>query len=608
VDTVERRLENNILDDLILLEGSGFPFKDEEYFSWVLTFKVRLKKMNEEPTQRKPVRPSPVRINTVIEYFTTESDEFDADNSSEDTPMPSTIGVACARLPEQPSSPLKGFPQSKKSLAIEIKVTTTEDGNRDVIEASSSSPENGFFTGPVSLLTKEDLMSMIQEGIRIGISETAKNNRMKVMRKTHTRIQSRVSQSSNAPGSPSGTGKTMKYMLHQYKPKNFQILRRLSGIDTDDFVRSICDNELLGGFTEASGKSGSIFWYSSDRKYIMKSISEHESSLLQKISSSYTRFMATHPHTLLCRFVGMYKIVTTVATPSYISGNKRPSRVRPNTVLTTRFVIMKNIFSQTPSTGMDKFDLKGTTEDRYVKRVTGNEVLKDINFQSRWISLPENLAECLTRVIEEDSEYLFRHGIMDYSMIVGVAPATDRSCVEALEAEADGIAVSTVLNQGRPKNLKEKIHARLAKAAESVQKLFKPTTRTSSANPDDASASENENVPEDEPPTAMTVGRDSDSSLQVQSVFTLFRDGVVGVDEDVRKPVIYYVGIIDILQQYTVKKKAANLVKRCTIGCCHEIDTVAPGYYRARFVRYLTGKVQSIDAERIDSLCRTHLN
>lgn len=71
---------------------------------------------------------------------------------------------------------------------------------------------------------------------------------------------------------------------------------------------------------------------------------------------------------------------------------------------------------------------------------------------------------------------------------------------------------------------------------------------------------------------------------------------------------VYYVGIIDILQQYTFKKRAARLMKKYTIGwatrlaslsgahfpCClrcfHEIDTEPPEYYRNRFVKYLDEK------------------
>ena len=559
---------------------------------------------------RKQPRPSPGRIDTVVEFFASESDEMDDEDSSHDTPLPSLLGPACVRAPEKPVSPTRTGATGGKSIAIELKVSTDQNGGRGVVETNSSEPQENFFKGPVSLLTKADLMNMIQEGVRLGISEVAKNNQIKVLKKTHTRPLNATQSSSSSGQTPAG-GKTMKYILHQYKPKNFQVMRKLSDVTTESFLESICDHELQGGFTEASGKSGSLFWYSSDGKYIMKSISPEESHLLQQISSAYTRYMATHPHSLICRILGMYKIETTVAMPSILRGSKQASRVRANVVLTTRFVIMKNVFPPSPPRNMDKFDLKGTTEDRYVKRVTGNEVLKDINFQNRWISLPENIADCLNRVIEDDSEFLLRHGIMDYSFIVAIAPARTLEAARQLLGESEGLTVETVVKGGDDLglNIKQKLNAQFVKAAESVQKLFNPprtithgTGSRAASRGGSAHESEDEQSPEEEPPTAIETQRRQSQRPIIPSVFCGFRDGVVGVDENGESPVIYYFGIIDMLQQYTVKKKAANLIKRCTIGCCHEIDTVAPAYYRARFVRYLQSKVQFADSARIDAV------
>jgi hypothetical protein len=553
--------------------------------------------MNEEP--RKVPR-SPARINTVVEYYASESEDMDDDDSSRHTPIPSMLGAACTSVPEKPISPGRNGSIASKTIAIELKVGTREDGARGVVEANSAEPQQDFLKGPVSLLTKADLMNMIQEGVRLGISETAKSNKIKVLKKIHFTANERLPAVSSEAAVSREPRKTMKYILHQYKAKNLEVLRKLSGITTEQFIDAVCNHELMGGFTEASGKSGSIFWYSSDRKYIMKSISQEESRLLQKISSQYTRYMATHPHTLLCRILGMFKIETTVAMPSLLRGSKRASRVRSNAVLTTRFVIMKNIFSECPSSGMDKFDLKGTTEDRFVRRVTGNEVLKDINFQNRWITLPVHLADCLNSVIEEDSEFLLRYGIMDYSIIVGILPADNEEGRQYLLDQVGGVTVETVVdeaNEDKPLNIKEKLNVQFSKAAESVQKLFNPkgNVRAGSRPSSAAQSDDEEQDPADEPPTALTRRNKTPNRRIITSVFNSFKDGVIGLDEKGESPVIYYVGIIDILQQYTVKKKAAHFIKRCTIGCCHEIDTVAPSYYHARFVRYMQGKIQAID-------------
>ena len=454
---------------------------------------------------------------------------------------------------------------------------------------------------------------MIQEGVRLAVSASAGSNRVRVLRKSHEQSDAPTGGASSSSATP--PKKTMKYIMHQYKPKNFQVLRSLAGISSDDFATSICDADLSGGYSECSGKSGSLFWYSADRKYIMKSISAEEATLLNGICSSYLRYVGAHPHSLLCKFYGMYKITTTVAAPSYIRGEKRASRVRSNTVRTTRFVIMNNVFHTADNTaGFEKFDLKGTTEDRFVKLINGNEVLKDINFLNRRITLPENIADCLSRVIQEDCEFLLRHGIMDYSLIVGVKQSNNRSTLERLGAPV-GSEVHEWMAAGetRRRTFHDKLNAQLTaaksaavKAAHSVQKLLSPSgSLRTSVVVDEQRASRlagiNE-VDEEATPPAEEMESPPAHDSPVPSVFSSFDGGVAGLDESVSKGVVYYMGIIDILQQYTVKKKLAHLIKKCTIGCCHEIDTVAPEYYKARFVRYVAGKVKGVEEEDVDWL------
>ena len=56
--------------------------------------------------------------------------------------------------------------------------------------------------------------------------------------------------------------------------------------------------------------------------------------------------------------------------------------------------------------------------------------------------------------------------------------------------------------------------------------------------------------------------------------------------------VIYFISIIDILQQYTLRKVIAHTFKSLSLGWLHEIDTAPPHYYARRFKTSFTGKVQ----------------
>lgn len=571
--------------------------------------------------KRKP-KPFLARIATVVDYDENANGDMDddEDDRSNVTPVAPMKSGGCFTVPPERSVNANHASMNPNRIGIELKVSHVSGTEGGVIEVNPSRANPQFLQGNGALLTKSDFMHMIQEGVRIGISNAADSNRMKTLKKTHEgdkspAVTAAIPASSSSQQQVPPERKTMKYILNQYKPKNFQSIRKLNNISTEDFIRSICDSDLVGGFTESSGKSGSLFWYSSDRKYIMKSISVEESALLNGICSSYLRYIGTHPHSLLCKFYGMFKIVTTVAAPSYIRGYKRPSRVRSGQVQTTRFVIMNNIFAsggEEDGNRLEKFDLKGTTEDRFVKEVSGNEVLKDINFQNRWVSLPENLAECLTSVIQQDCEFLCRHGIMDYSLIIGIKPANNKETYDHLAEPSLLGTVETDTGAARKSTLQEKIR----KAAHSVQKLLSPSTSslwTPTPTPGPLPVQQESSrlpsiheIPDDAdfPPSSANspaTSRGLPCQDNHMSVFCRFKNGVAGLDESKDNCCIYYFGIIDILQQYTIKKKFAHLLKKFTIGCFHEIDTVAPAYYKSRFARYAAGKIHPLDEDEIDA-------
>jgi 1-phosphatidylinositol-4-phosphate 5-kinase len=547
----------------------------------------------------KQPKQSPVRITTVVDYAENEELDDDEDDRSNVTPTAPARTGGCFTAPSDQAM------MGANRIGIELRVSDPSGANRGVVELVNYPAE--FLAGTGELLTKSDFMQMIQEGVRIGVSNAAESNRMKTLKKTHLDTTTTTSVTNRPPAAGASNAdapakKTMKYILNQYKPKNFQTIRKLNNISNDEFIKSICDSELVGGSTESSGKSGSLFWYSSDRKYIMKSISAEESALLNRICTSYLRYIGTHPHSLLCKFFGMFKIVTTVAAPSYIRGYKRPSRIRSGQVHTTRFVIMNNIFcgGEQGAEKLEKFDLKGTTEDRFVKQVSGKEVLKDINFQNRWVTLPENLAECLTRVIQEDCEFLSRHGIMDYSLIVGLKRSnTPETAAHLSEPFSGTVETDTTGGRKASSTIQEKIKT-------AVQKLLSPSTSAlwagTGSGPPVLRTEQPSRLPSihensHEEPSPVETRRNEES----KSVFNRFNNATVGLDETKDNCLVYFFGIIDILQQYTIKKKIAHFMKKFTIGCCHEIDTVAPHYYKTRLVRYACSKVHPVDEDDIEA-------
>ena len=59
---------------------------------------------------------------------------------------------------------------------------------------------------------------------------------------------------------------------------------------------------------DSSGKSGSLFYYTHDKRYMMKTIPEREFESLQDALPSYYAMIKKNPKSLICRFYGLHKV------------------------------------------------------------------------------------------------------------------------------------------------------------------------------------------------------------------------------------------------------------------------------------------------------------
>lgn len=61
---------------------------------------------------------------------------------------------------------------------------------------------------------------------------------------------------------------------------------------------------------ESEGKSGSFFFFSHDRKFIIKTITNNElQTMLGNFMKNYYEHTTTYPESLLARIYGLYSIV-----------------------------------------------------------------------------------------------------------------------------------------------------------------------------------------------------------------------------------------------------------------------------------------------------------
>merc|ERR1719215_237038 len=127
-------------------------------------------------------------------------------------------------------------------------------------------------------------------------------------------------------------------------------------------------------------------------------------------------YLEDHPESLLCRFFGAYKLT--------IGGSS------------LCFVVMSNVL---PRPAEQIYDLKGTTEDRWVDPIPGS-ILKDINFEPYTLHFKGEQRVRLVQSLCDDADFLDSVGVMDYSLLLGVTPAGQASGQQEISQLAEANA------------------------------------------------------------------------------------------------------------------------------------------------------------------------
>jgi len=97
---------------------------------------------------------------------------------------------------------------------------------------------------------------------------------------------------------------------------------------------------------ESTGQSGSLFVYTKDKSYMMKTIPEREFDSLLQILPNYYQMIKNNPQSLITRFYGLHRL-------RWKDKNEKQ---------TLYLVVMQNVFKFFKIGNM--FDLKGSTANR----------------------------------------------------------------------------------------------------------------------------------------------------------------------------------------------------------------------------------------------------
>ncbi|XP_055643920.1 uncharacterized protein LOC129780063 isoform X3 [Toxorhynchites rutilus septentrionalis] len=366
---------------------------------------------------------------------------------------------------------------------------------------------------------------------------------------------------------PEGSSMTPAHHFSEFKfkiyaPIAFRYFRDLFGIQPDDFMMSMCSAPLRE--LSNPGASGSIFYLTDDDEFIIKTVQHKEGEFLQKLLPGYYMNLNQNPRTLLPKFFGLY---------CYQCNSKN-----------VRLVAMNNLLPSYVKMHL-KYDLKGSTYKRKAnkaERAKSSPTYKDLDFiehHPNGIFLEADTCNALIKTIQRDCRVLESFKIMDYSLLVGIhnldlalkekqeaaakaksegesdyedAPEADQYMVQEREEQR-----TTALNRSRNTS-----YGRMLIRSINRQRLVAHSTAMESIQAESEPIDEEDDVP----------------------------PGGIPARSEKGERLLLFIGIIDILQSYRLRKKLEHTFK----SIIHDGDTVSvhrPSFYAQRFQDFMAKTV-----------------
>ncbi|CAM8937597.1 unnamed protein product [Rhodiola kirilowii] len=367
---------------------------------------------------------------------------------------------------------------------------------------------------------------------------------------------------------------SISFHWKDYCPMVFRNLREMFKLDAADFMMSICGDDGLRELS-SSGKSGSIFYHSQDDRFVIKTLKKFELKVLLRMLPEYYDHVRKHENTLITKFFGVHQII--------LSGWKK-----------VRFVVMGNIFC-TELPIHRRYDLKGSSHGRCTPegKITDNTTLKDLDLSYEF-HMDKCLRDELFKQIRVDCKFLESQHIIDYSLLMGLhfrAPMRLKPVSEGLHTVhgRDGSSTGACCSEGEPfvpphslllvthepnavtrtpgPHIRGKALKAFSVGGKEVDLLLPETGRVQ--------VQLGVNMPARA--QANHKARNNDSSSDTVELFEVYN-------------VVIYLGIIDILQEYSLKKKMEQSYKAFKFDPL-SISVAAPKIYAKRFINFLHTKV-----------------
>ncbi|KAG0413259.1 hypothetical protein HPB47_009594, partial [Ixodes persulcatus] len=455
-------------------------------------------------------------------------------------PKPPPIDVSAAQQYQQPDNktPTTNQPQTPGSSAYKSKLDKEKKiGHRRV-------DEEGQIT--YKKIQTSQIIGSIQLGIGYAVGSLASKPERDLLMQDFAMVESIFFPGEGSNLTPAHHYSDFKFKA--YAPVAFRYFRDLFGIQPDDFLLSLC-NESMRELTNP-GASGSIFYLTTDDEFIIKTVQHKEAEFLQNLLPGYYMNLNQNPRTLLPKFFGLY---------CYQCGGKN-----------VRVVVMNNLLPSVVQMHQ-KYDLKGSTYKRKANKHERNKrspTYKDLDFLEQHpdgILLEADTYNALVKTIQRDCRVLESFKIMDYSLLVGIHNL-DQAARERAEQHFQGSKDEVKLNSA---------------GSEEDATSYRPTgsglTRSKSVNRQRLAAFSTamESIQADVEPI------DHDEDVPA---------GGIPARNSKGERLLLFLGVIDILQSYRLKKKLEHTWK----SMFHDGDSVSvhrPSFYAQRFQDFMAKRV-----------------
>ncbi|KAE8909704.1 hypothetical protein PF005_g14409 [Phytophthora fragariae] len=372
-------------------------------------------------------------------------------------------------------------------------------------------------------------------------------------------------------------------VFKDFAPHVFRRLREVAKVSSASYRNSL---QQTTKERVSEGKSGAFFYFTEDRKYVVKTLTNEELKFLLSILPKYYTFMKKHPDTFMTRFFGCHGLT--------MYGK------------TVFFVVMQSVFA-TSLQIHERFDLKGSWVGRLegrkptgtiatckfcsaeyivggihdqrcdVRRGEGNlrhqydQVGKDLNW-NRHMALPYSTASAVAKQLTIDSDFLCSINCIDYSLLVGIH---HRSFNVSHYSSADSFEAPAFVRHDSCCSVGSQLRGtnRSGRSSSNGSSSDSYSFSTNSSFVRHRSSSGG-NQPSRGACYCPSNGR--------KSVHPFARGGM-SVDE-VHGPGLYYLGLIDILQQWNFRKRVEHFVRVYLLfQDRHGISVVNPRQYAERF-------------------------